>query len=52
MIDLAADWPWSSAHSHIAGARTADDPHPAVAALGRYVKNWPALLEIGLEIGL
>jgi putative transposase len=49
MVARAADWPWSSARSHIAGARTHDDPLTDVAALGQHVPNWRAMLEIGLE---
>jgi putative transposase len=49
MVARAQDWCWSSARSHINGKRTADDPLTDVAALGRHVANWQALLEIGLE---
>lgn len=49
MVARADDWPWSSARSHLAGARTADDPLTDVAALGQHVPNWRAMLEIGLE---
>ena len=49
MVKRAVDWRWSSAASHIAGQPTADDPLTDVAALGRYVSNWRALLKVGLE---
>lgn len=49
MVARAEDWRWSSARSHIAGKRAADDPLTDVAALGRHVRNWRALLRVGLE---
>jgi putative transposase len=49
MVARAEDWPWSSARSHIAGARTANDPLTDIAAFGQHVPNWRAMLEIGLE---
>jgi putative transposase len=49
MVARAEDWPWSSARSHIAGARTAEDPLTGIAAIGQHVPNWRAMLEIGLE---
>lgn len=49
MVARAEDWPWSSARSHLAGKRAADDPLTDVAALGRHVRNWRALLRHGLE---
>jgi putative transposase len=49
VVAQAGDWPWSSARSHLAGTRTADDPLTDVAALGRHVPNWQAMLAIGLE---
>ena len=49
MVRRAGDWPWSSAQSHITGARTAHDPLTDVAALRRHVPNWRAMLAIGLE---
>jgi putative transposase len=51
MAARAEDWRWSSARSHIAGMRAADDPLTDVAALGRHVRNWRALLRLGLEAG-
>lgn len=48
MVGQAEDWRWSSARSHIAGRRTADDPLTDVAALGEYVPNWRAMLAKGL----
>ena len=44
LVATAADWRWSSARSHVAGKRVADDPLTDVAALGRHVRNWRALL--------
>lgn len=49
MVTQAEAWRWSSARSHIAGRRTADDPLTDVAALGQHVRNWRALLRIGLD---
>lgn len=49
LVNAAADWPWSSARSHIAGRRSADDPLTDVATLGRHVRNWRAMLRHGLE---
>lgn len=51
LVARAEDWPWSSARSHVAGKRAAGDPLTDVAALGRYVRNWRALLRQGLEAG-
>ncbi len=47
----AEAWRWSSARSHVVGKRAADDPLTDVAALGRHVRNWRALLRHGLEAG-
>ena len=47
----AGDWRWSSARSHLAGKRVADDPLTEVGALGRHVRNWRAMLRHGLEAG-
>ena len=49
MVARAEDWAWSSARSHIAGKRAGDDPLTDVRALGRHVRNWRALLRVGLE---
>jgi putative transposase len=49
MVAHAQEWRWSSARSHIAGKRVADDPLTDVGALGRHVRNWRALLRVGLE---
>ena len=48
MVGRAGDWRWSSARSHLAGKRTADDPLTDVAALGSHVRNWRAMLRHGL----
>jgi len=52
IVRRAEDWRWSSARSHLAGKRAADDPLTDVAALGRHVRNWRALLRHGLEAGV
>lgn len=49
MVARAQDWRWSSARSHVAGKRAADDPLTDVAALGRHVRNWRAYLKLGAE---
>ena len=49
MVAHAQDWRWSSAASHVAGRRVAGDRLTDVAALGRHVRNWRALLQVGLE---
>ncbi len=49
MVARAGDWRWSSARSHLAGKRAADDPLTDVAALGRHVRNWRAFLKLGAE---
>jgi putative transposase len=49
IVARAEDWGWSSAPSHIAGKRVAGDPLTDVVALGRHVRNWRALLRVGLE---
>lgn len=51
MVARAEDWRWSSARSHGTGRRVADDPLTDVAALGRHVRNWRAMLHHGLEAG-
>lgn len=48
LVAQAGDWHWSSARSHIAGKRVADDPLTDIAALGRHVTNWQAMLRHGL----
>lgn len=49
MVARAEGWRWSSAASHLAGKRVAGDPLTDVDALGRHVRNWRAMLTIGLE---
>lgn len=49
MVAQASDWRWSSARSHLAGKRVAGDPLTDVAAVGRHVRNWRAMLRVGLE---
>jgi putative transposase len=49
LVREAAEWPWSSARSHVAGRRASDDPLTDVAALGAHVGNWRAMLGKGLE---
>jgi putative transposase len=51
IVARAEDWRWSSARSHLAGKRVADDPLTDVAALGAHVRNWRALLRHGAELG-
>ena len=51
LVGSAGEWRWSSARSHLAGKRVADDPLTDVAALGRHVRNWRAMLRHGLEAG-
>lgn len=51
MVGAAQDWRWSSARSHIAARRAADDPLTDIAALGAHVPNWRAMLARGLEAG-
>ena len=51
MVAAAGDWRWSSAASHLAGKRAADDPLTDVGALGQHVRNWRAMLRHGLGAG-
>lgn len=51
IVACADEWRWSSARSHIAGRRVADDPLTDVAAFGRHFTNWRALLRHGAELG-
>ena len=51
MVGRAEDWRWSSARSHLAGKRVPGDPLTDVAALGRHVRNWRAMLRHGAEYG-
>jgi putative transposase len=51
MVDRAEDWRWSSARSHVAGRRVPGDRLTDVAALGRHVRNWRAMLRHGAELG-
>ncbi len=46
MVGRAEAWPWSSARAHCEGR---DDGLTDVAALGRHVANWRAMLSRGLE---
>lgn len=48
MVARAEDWPWSSARAHVGGR---GDGLTDVAALGRHVRNWRAMLARGLEAG-
>ncbi len=49
LVTQAEAWRWSSARSHIAGRRAGNDPLTDVAALGQHVRNWRALLRLGLD---
>jgi putative transposase len=49
IVTRADEWRWSSARSHIAAKRAKDDPLTDVKALGQHVRNWRALLRVGLE---
>lgn len=51
LVGEAGDWRWSSARSHLAGKRTADDPLTDVRALTDHVPHWRAMLRHGLEAG-
>jgi putative transposase len=51
MVARAEDWRWSSARSHLGGRRAREDPLTDVAALGRHVPNWRAMLRHGVESG-
>lgn len=51
MVARAEDWRWSSAASHIAGKRVANDPLTDVGALGKHVRQWRTMLRYGLEAG-
>lgn len=46
MVRRAEDWPWSSARAHLGHG---DDGLTHVAALGRHVANWRAMLGRGFE---
>lgn len=47
-VGRAEAWPWSSARAHVEGC---GDGLTDVAALGKQVSNWRAMLERGLEAG-
>lgn len=49
MVARAEDWRWSSARSHIAGKRAADDPLTDVAAIGDQVADWRTMLASGWQ---
>jgi putative transposase len=49
IVTRADEWRWSSARSHIAAKRAKGDPLTDVKALGQHVRNWRALLRVGLE---
>lgn len=49
LVAQAGDWRWSSARSHLAGRRAADDPLTDVGALARHVPDWAAFLRDGVE---
>jgi putative transposase len=48
MAPRADEWRWSSAHSHLAGRRVADDPLTDLDPLAAHVRNWRALWRHGL----
>ncbi|HEY0131162.1 MAG TPA: transposase [Allosphingosinicella sp.] len=48
MVGRAEAWPWSSATAHVEGR---GDGLTDVAALGRHVPDWKAMLARGLEAG-
>jgi putative transposase len=47
----AEQWRWSSARSHIAGERVADDPLTDIEALADAAPDWRSMLQRGLEAG-
>ncbi|MBY0303583.1 MAG: transposase [Sphingomonas sp.] len=49
LVAEAGAYRWSSARSHVAHGRVADDPLTDVLALGQHVANWRAMLRGGLE---
>lgn len=51
LVTNAADWPWSSARSHVNGRRARHDPLTDLAALQGVAPNWGAMLRHGLEAG-
>ena len=51
MVEQPADWPWSSARSHLAGRRAHGDKLTDLAALAGHVPNWRAYLRYGAEAG-
>ncbi|HET9811371.1 MAG TPA: hypothetical protein VFP53_06695 [Sphingomicrobium sp.] len=46
LVERAEDWRWSSARAHVEGR---SDGLTEVAALGRHLPNWRAMLARGLE---
>lgn len=48
LVGRAESWPWSSARAHVAGL---GDGLTDVAALGRHLPDWRAMLARGLEAG-
>jgi putative transposase len=46
LVHRAEDWPWSSARAHVSGD---DDGLTNLAAIGRHIPNWRAMLADGLE---
>jgi putative transposase len=51
LVTNTADWPWSSARSHVKGRRARHDPLTDLAALLGIAPNWRAMLRHGLEAG-
>lgn len=51
LVTNAADWPWSSARSHVNGRRARHDPLTDLAVLQGIAPNGRAMLRHGLEAG-
>ncbi|WP_408015282.1 hypothetical protein [Sandaracinobacteroides hominis] len=49
MVERAEDWRWSSARSHVQGARVKDDPLTDIDVLPLLLRNWRSMLKHGWE---
>ncbi len=51
LVEHAEDWRWSSAKSHVAGQRAADDVLTDLSRGDLAISNWRAMLRHGWEVG-
>lgn len=50
MVETPDQWPWSSARSHLAGKRHADDPLTDLRALSAHIRTWRSYWRHGPDL--